>query len=64
VLLSVEDNGVGVGAAGESGHGLGLHGALMAVAGGELALESISGRYTRGILRMPVEQKMDRDQDR
>ncbi len=54
VQLSVEDNGRGVMAAGEQGRGLSLHGALMAVAGGSLALESMPGRYTRGVLQMPT----------
>ena len=53
--LSVEDNGVGLSASGEQGHGLSLHGALMAVAGGSLSLESMPGRYTRGMLQMPWE---------
>ena len=58
VRLVIEDNGTGLGrTAGESGHGLSLHGALMAVAGGSLALENRAGRYTRGILQMPISQK-------
>jgi len=56
VQLSVADNGMGVSAAQEQGRGLGLHSALMAIAGGSLSLESRAGRYTRGILQMPVNQ--------
>ena len=54
VHLVVEDNGVGMQVGGEQGRGLSLHGALMAIAGGSLALESAPGHYTRGILQMPV----------
>ena len=56
VYLVVEDNGEGMGADETRGHGLSLHGALMAIAGGSLALESMPGRYTRGILQMPVSE--------
>ncbi len=55
VQLSVEDNGVGVSSTEDPGRGLGLHGALMAIAGGSLALESRAGRYTRGVLQMPID---------
>ncbi len=54
VQLVVEDNGVGMQVGGEQGRGLSLHGALMAIAGGSLALESAPGHYTRGILQMPI----------
>ncbi len=60
VQVAVEDNGVGMSGEEKRGHGLSLHGALMAVAGGSLALESRPGRYTRGILQMPVGQKASR----
>jgi signal transduction histidine kinase len=67
--LRIEDDGVGlVGAqgspervagqadatiAGGSGHGLGLHGTLMAVVGGTLIAESKPGAYTRVSLSLP-----------
>jgi len=51
--ISIEDNGVGVEAmrptGGESGRGLALHGTMMAVVGGSLAMESAPGIY----LQMP-----------
>jgi signal transduction histidine kinase len=56
--LSIEDDGVGLGAnsaptrAG-SGQGLALHSTLMAVIGGSLALESTPGEYTRVVLSLP-----------
>jgi two-component sensor histidine kinase len=57
VQLIIEDNGTGLlaRAGSEAGHGISLHGALMAVAGGELALESLPGQYTRGILQIPTD---------
>jgi signal transduction histidine kinase len=45
--ITVEDNGVGIGEGASSGQGLALHSALMAVAGGALAVESQPGAYTR-----------------
>ena len=36
-----------------SGHGLGLHGTLMAVVGGTLTAESAPGAYTRISLALP-----------
>ena len=58
LLLSVEDDGVGLGsnsapARAGSGQGLALHSTLMAVIGGSLALESAPGEYTRVVLRLP-----------
>jgi len=56
--ISIEDNGVGVEATrpagGESGHGLALHGTMMAVVGGSLAVESAPGIYTRIVLTLPM----------
>jgi signal transduction histidine kinase len=55
--LAIEDDGVGIGAATVaaqgSGHGLGLHGTLMAVVGGTLTAESVPGAYTRISLALP-----------
>ncbi len=55
--LVIEDDGVGMGAASlataGSGHGLGLHGTLMAVVGGTLTAESAPGAYTRISLALP-----------
>jgi signal transduction histidine kinase len=55
--ITIEDNGVGVGAApsanGGSGQGLALHSTMMAVAGGTLAVESTPGAYTRVTLTLP-----------
>ena len=57
LLLSIEDDGVGLGtkapSASGSGQGLALHSTLMAVIGGSLALESSPGEYTRVVLRLP-----------
>jgi signal transduction histidine kinase len=57
LLLTIEDDGVGLGSkaptAAGSGQGLALHSTLMAVIGGSLALESAPGEYTRVILRLP-----------
>jgi signal transduction histidine kinase len=54
--LHVEDDGVGLSAAqsiGASGQGLALHGTMMAVVGGTLAVESAPGQYTRVVLALP-----------
>jgi signal transduction histidine kinase len=55
--MAIEDDGVGMGAATVatqgSGHGLGLHGTLMAVVGGTLTTESELGAYTRVALALP-----------
>ena len=60
----IEDNGVGLGVAApsegdapdgaEGGHGLALHGTMMAVVGGSLAVESVPGEYTRVVLTLPA----------
>jgi signal transduction histidine kinase len=56
----VEDDGVGLGAAGHSsggsGQGLALHGTMMAVVGGSLSTESAPGKYTRVLLTLPEAQ--------
>lgn len=54
VQLAVKDNGVGLNSSQEQRRGLGLHSALMAIAGGSFSLESRAGRYTRGVLQMPI----------
>jgi signal transduction histidine kinase len=55
--MTIEDDGVGMGAvtmaAQGSGHGLGLHGTLMAVVGGTLTTESRPDAYTRVLLALP-----------
>jgi len=56
--IYIEDNGVGFASAGapgsHSGQGLALHGTLMAVVGGSLAVESVPGTYTRVVLALPT----------
>jgi signal transduction histidine kinase len=53
----IADDGVGLERAGspstEGGHGLTLHGTLMAVVGGSLAVESAPGQGTRVLLSLP-----------
>ena len=55
--ITIEDDGVGLGAGSASdpgsGHGLALHSTMMAVVGGILAIESAPGAYTRVTLRLP-----------
>lgn len=55
--LVIEDNGEGMGTisthAGGSGQGLALHSTMMAVVGGTLEVESVSGAYTRVSLLLP-----------
>jgi len=55
--MTIEDDGVGMGAATVaaqgSGQGLGLHSTLMAVVGGTLTTESKPGAYTRVSLALP-----------
>ncbi|MBI3159952.1 MAG: hypothetical protein HYZ26_10175 [Chloroflexi bacterium] len=53
--LLIEDDGMGLAAEPDmsGGHGLALHSTLMAVVGGELALESEPGQFTRVRLRFP-----------
>ena len=55
--MAIEDDGVGMDTAGAvtqgSGHGLGLHGTMMAVVGGTLTAESMPGQYTRVALKLP-----------
>jgi signal transduction histidine kinase len=55
--ISIEDDGVGLGAADQSkegGHGLALHSTMLAVVGGFLALESRPDAFTRVSLTLPV----------
>jgi hypothetical protein len=56
--MTIEDDGVGMGAttlaAQGSGQGLGLHSTLMAVVGGTLTTESKPGAYTRVSLALPL----------
>jgi signal transduction histidine kinase len=57
LLIVVEDDGVGLGAARASsegsGQGLGLHSTMMAVIGGTLTAESVADAYTRISLALP-----------
>ncbi|MBN2001913.1 MAG: hypothetical protein JXA21_01045 [Anaerolineae bacterium] len=58
LVITVEDNGVGIGEAQRSagsGQGLALHTTMMAVIGGMLAVESTPGAYTRVTLTLPQE---------
>lgn len=56
--LVIEDNGVGMAPAKDgssgSGQGLALHSTMLAVVGGTLAAESVSGTYTRVQLTIPT----------
>ncbi|MEO5929311.1 MAG: ATP-binding protein, partial [Candidatus Kapaibacterium sp.] len=58
--IAIEDNGVGMdrtrGSAKGTGQGLALHSTMMAVVGGSLSVESAPGRYTRVLLRLPIER--------
>lgn len=53
----IEDDGVGLDAAGPSqeggGQGLALHSTMMVVVGGTLSVESVPDTYTRVVLRLP-----------
>jgi signal transduction histidine kinase len=55
--ITIEDDGVGLGVAGDSkagsGQGLALHSTMMAVVGGTLAVESLPDAYTRVSLTLP-----------
>jgi signal transduction histidine kinase len=52
--LILEDNGSGWEGLTPRGHGLELHSALMAVAGGTLSMEATIGEGTRGTLALPA----------
>jgi len=56
--IAVDDDGVGVAASrradGGSGQGVALHSTLMAVIGGALSVESITGQRTRVLLTLPA----------
>lgn len=52
LILTVEDNGGGPSASATPGHGLELHTALMAIAGGSLTVQSAPGRGARGELSL------------
>ena len=56
--VEIADDGVGVSngdseESNQGGHGLALHSTMMAVVGGELAVESQPGEYTRVSLKLP-----------
>lgn len=55
LCLVVEDNGQGWDGLAPQGHGLELHTALMAIAGGSLTLAHAQGSPTQGMLALPVE---------
>ena len=58
LLLTLEDNGVGLEMTAAtnkgSGQGLALHSTMMAVVGGTLAVESAPGQHTRVVLALPL----------
>lgn len=58
LLLTLEDNGVGLEMTAAtnkgSGQGLALHSTMMAVVGGTLAVESALGQHTRVVLALPL----------
>lgn len=55
--ITIEDNGCGIehelSEPSKDGHGLALHGTLMAVLGGSLSVESVPGSFTRVSLYLP-----------
>jgi nitrogen-specific signal transduction histidine kinase len=53
--ISIKDDGAGLNIQKQSGagHGLALHSTMMAVVGGMLTIESVSGQYTRVLLALP-----------
>jgi signal transduction histidine kinase len=57
LTITIEDNGCGIehelSDSSQEGHGLALHGTLMAVLGGSLSVESVPGSFTRIILHLP-----------
>ncbi|MCA9872323.1 MAG: hypothetical protein KC441_01675, partial [Anaerolineales bacterium] len=58
LLLTLEDNGVGLEMTGAtnkgSGQGLALHSTMMAVVGGTLTIESVRHQHTRVVLTLPL----------
>jgi two-component system sensor histidine kinase DesK len=58
IHIVVEDNGAGLGPEerARGGRGLALHSTMLAVIGGELAVESQPGEYTRVTIRLPDEK--------
>jgi signal transduction histidine kinase len=63
LTLHVEDDGVGVAGGqgarsepGGAGQGLILHGTLLTVLGGSLAIDSLPGQGTRVTLRVPIDE--------
>jgi signal transduction histidine kinase len=58
IVLTIEDNGIGIdGIApsdGGSGQGMALHGTMMAIVGGSMSVESVAGQYTRVTLTLPT----------
>ncbi|MCA9926058.1 MAG: hypothetical protein KC421_26985, partial [Anaerolineales bacterium] len=57
LVMRIEDNGIGISPNAQphgSGQGLALHTTMMAVVGGSLSIDSVSGRYTAVTLILPV----------
>jgi signal transduction histidine kinase len=57
LTISIEDDGVGLGAAPthpDGGHGLALHSTMLAIMGGSLSASSAPGRPTTVSIRMPL----------
>jgi signal transduction histidine kinase len=67
LVLSIEDDGVGIGNPSappqRSGQGLALHSTMMAVIGGTLTVESTAGCYTRVVLSLPTPLPSDAASD-
>ncbi len=58
LVIRIQDDGIGFDSSvingKDTGQGLALHSALMAVVGGSLAIESVPGKHTHVILRYPA----------
>ncbi len=58
LIICIQDDGIGFDPTSKNGNargqGLALHSTLMAVVGGSLAIESIAGRKTQVILKLPA----------
>ena len=55
LMIIIKDDGIGFEHAAEnSGQGLALHSALMAIVGGSLAIDSVPGKYSQVMLKLPA----------
>ncbi len=58
LMITIQDDGIGFDTSSKNAdirsHGLALHSTLMAVVGGSLAIESIAGKKTKVILKLPA----------